>query len=94
MSSKLKVFESEALRGKFGSKRHDVTGGPRKYTVRVLIIFILQQILCKGNEVRSMRWVEHVAILIMMTDAHTILVGKLEKSDYLAGIGANAGKLK
>jgi hypothetical protein len=58
--------------------------------MRLFIIFILHQILCKGDEVKE----RQMGRISSMHGSGTILVGKPEGSNHLVTIAVNVGKLK
>jgi len=77
------VFENRVLRGIFGAKRNEVTGGWRK-----LYNEELNDLYCSPNIVRviksrRMRWTRHVARTGERRGVYRVLVGKLSKRDSL-----------
>jgi hypothetical protein len=74
---KLRKFENRALRGIFGPKRDEVTGGRRKLHNEELRDLYSSPSIIRIIKSRRMRWVGHVARM-GRRNAYGILMGKPE----------------
>jgi hypothetical protein len=74
----LRVFENRMLRGIFGPKRDEVTGGWRKLHNEELHNLYSSPSIIRMIKSRRMRWAGHVARMGEKRTAYRILVGKPE----------------
>jgi hypothetical protein len=70
------MFENRVLRGIFGSKRDEVTGGWRKLHNEELHILYSSPSIIRIIKSRRMRWAGHVARMGEKRDIYRIFVGK------------------
>jgi hypothetical protein len=77
---RLRVFENKVLRGIFGPKRDEVTGGWRKLHNEEL-----HNLYSSPNIIRIMRWAGHIARMGEKRNTYRILVGKPEGKRPLGG---------
>jgi hypothetical protein len=64
------------LRRVFGPKREKVAGGWRRLHNERLRNFYASPNSTRAIKSRSMRWVEHIALMVQMINAFNILVGE------------------
>jgi hypothetical protein len=74
---RLRVFEKRVLRGIFGPKRDEVTGGWRKLHEELHGLHPSPSIV-RVIKAKRMRWAEHAAHMGEVRGAYNILVGKPE----------------
>jgi hypothetical protein len=75
---RLRVFENRVLRGIFGLKRDEVTGGWRKlHSKELQDLYSLPSIILIIKS-RRMRWAGHVARMGEKKNVYRLLVGKPE----------------
>jgi hypothetical protein len=72
---RLKVFENRLLRGIFGPKRDEETGGWRKLHNEELHNFYSSASIIRVIKSRRMRWAGLVARMVEKRNAYMILVG-------------------
>jgi hypothetical protein len=72
------VFENRVLRRIFGPKRDEVTGGWRKLHDEELHGLFSSPSIVRVIKSRRMRWAGHVACMVEVRNAYSILVGKPE----------------
>jgi hypothetical protein len=72
------VFENRVLRGIFGPKRDEVTGGWRKLHNDELHGLYSSPSIVRVIKARRMRWAGYVALMGEVRGAHNILVGRPE----------------
>jgi hypothetical protein len=72
----LRVFENRVLRGIFGPKSDEVTGGWRKLHNEELHGLYSSPSIIRVIKSRRMKWAEHVARMGEVRNAYSILVGK------------------
>jgi hypothetical protein len=72
------VFENRVLRRIFGPKRDEETGGWRKLHNEELNNLYSSPSTIRMIKSRTMRWAEHVALMVEKRNAYRILVGKPE----------------
>jgi hypothetical protein len=70
----LRVFETRVLRGTFGPKRDEVTGGWRKLDNEELHDLYSSPSIIRIMKSRRMRWVWHVARMGEKRDVYRLLV--------------------
>jgi hypothetical protein len=75
---RLRVFENRALRGRFGPKSDEVTGGWRKLHNEELCNLYSSQGIIRMIKSGRIRWSGHVARMGPKRNAYKILVGKPE----------------
>jgi hypothetical protein len=75
---RLRVFENRVLRGIFGQKRDEVTGGWRKLPSEELHNLYSSPSIFRMIETRRMRWAGHVKRIGEKRNAYRLLVGKSE----------------
>jgi hypothetical protein len=75
---RLRVSENRVLRGIFGPKRAEVTGGWRKLHNEELHNLYSSPSIIRMIKSRRIRWAEYVARMGEMWNAYRILVGKPE----------------
>jgi hypothetical protein len=73
------VFENRVLRGIFGLKRNEVTGGWRKLHNKKLHNFYSWPSIIKMIKYRRMRWAGNVAQMGKKRNTYRILVGLPEE---------------
>jgi hypothetical protein len=73
------VFENRVLRGIFGPKRDEVTGGWMKLHHDELHNLYSSTIIVRMINVRKMKWAGHVARMGAIRNAYTILARKPER---------------
>jgi hypothetical protein len=72
------VFENRVLRGIFGPKKDEVTGGRRKLHNEELHDLSSSPSIIGMIKSRRMRWAVHVGRMGKKRNAHMLLVGKAE----------------
>jgi hypothetical protein len=75
----LRVFGNKVLRGIFGPKRDEVTGGWRKLHNEELHNLYSSPSIIRMIKSRRVRWTGHVARMGTKRNAYRILVGKPEE---------------
>jgi hypothetical protein len=75
---RLRVLENRMLRGIFGSKRDEVTGGWRKLRNEELHDLYFSPSIIRISKSRRMRWVGNVARIEEKKIAYRLLMGKPE----------------
>jgi hypothetical protein len=75
---RLRVFENRVLRGIFGPKRDEVTGGSRKLHNEELHNLYSSRSIIRMMKSRRMKWAGHVARMGEKRNAYRILVGMPE----------------
>jgi hypothetical protein len=75
---RLRVFENRVLRGMFGTKRSEVTGGWRKLYKEELRDLYSSPSVIRIIKSRRLRWAGHVARLGKKMNVYRLLVGKPE----------------
>jgi hypothetical protein len=71
----LRVLGNRVLRGIFGRKRDEVSGGWRKLHNEELHGLYSSPSIVRVIKSRRMRWAEHVARMVEVRGAYNILVG-------------------
>jgi len=86
---KLRVFESKALRKKFGSKREDVTREWGRRHKEELYDLCSSSDIIRVIKSRSMKWAGHVARIRDRRAAYWVLVGDLGERTHLEDLGVD-----
>ena len=73
---RLRVFENRVMRGIFGPKSDEVTGGCRRLFIQELNDLYYSPNIIRVNTSRRMRWVRHVVRIGKMIGWYSVLVGK------------------
>jgi hypothetical protein len=78
----LRVFENRVLKGIFGPKSDEVTGGWRKLHNEELHGLYSSPSIVRVIKARRMRWAWHVERMGEVKGAYNILVGGLKGRDH------------
>jgi hypothetical protein len=74
----LMVFENRVLKGIFGLKRDEMTGGCRKSHAEDIDNLYSSPNIVKIIKSRKMRWAGHVGLMVEIRNVYKSLVGKPE----------------
>ena len=76
------MFENRVLRGIFGPRRDEVTGGWRKQHNEEVNDLYCSPNIVRVIKSRRMRWAGHLARMEEGRGVHTVLVGNLREGDH------------